>query len=1383
MVSSSERVTEENGAKKTALSKSSAFQQRTAALKPLCKHTFYLDVKNRSVLAKIEGKIRALGGNIELFLDKDVTHIVTDKEIPAVNSRQDIKSPITPKQIGENKSVDSQKGGHGGDRTPNHVTGRLKTRVSAMLEKARGTPTQIEKDIFTEAERLGITVWTIEKGLTWLDKVALSLKPPSRHSSTLGSRYNFRDLKYYIKFESFDRRSRPVFRELPSWPRVNLCGAAAGDAALLTTPPAHFVPSHRNMTRTTVPPTAAVINANSIIRAANPGKTPQQQDVLPKEPEVDRVPPHPAILNLNQRLQQRLSSTKLKQINVPLQEKQQPVNTAKEEANNIPGYCELCRVNFTQQYEHFGSEKHLKFVGDAKNYTEVDDLISKSRLEQFLTLNNYQVPSSTIKDNSNSPVLAMSSTRSFQTRAGSVGGGTSTRPRRHTTFNNSYLEISVDDDLMRPPECARETRSARHSQTKAPSPESDTFWTSGRPKRACIKRKRSSTEDKPPMSSNQAYYRVEVCNSKALRSTTETVNVNSTHVNSTKHHAAERSVETSANESKTTTTTATANSREENGDDKGLIVKFRRMRNSELKQLNNEAVNFLFPRKDDSSSEEDIDDNCPETTVSSGKAAEISVVISSEDDETVDEINETDTKEQIRTNKNKEEVDTDENHSLDSNWSDSNAKKNLNHKRRRTHAEAFINDNQKYYKFETPGSRLRYQGTFMSTHDLNTEQSIRPRFNGENPIDAAEDSVVESSEEDPECKPEAQTTRKLRLEDVKYSYEMRPASEPWYQTFVRQDQGLEHYSYHKSFSEGGAYKPFYLPHQLPPLQPLDPRVCFAAYERLKRLILEETDISPNPTPCSSTGNSTPTNNEPSTTKTAQQQEDTATNSNNEQPAAEILLNGTNNDIDESSVVDVKIEVVGQDVDEVDSLDMEEGSSCNSSHGQGSLEGENAAEEEAVADSKDTTRIDLEQRRQQRQRQKRLMKAGTSGRSPGRNSRKSPRQHASTLAILSLLQQRKRRDAIRSKSGCNASLDTIQEQEELAQSTSAQSLSKHPADTSTTCCIEPQSIAAQELAKLMSTIDRMNAAIAAETDDIEDFHVDISVPTEAETPLLQCYSKTDAIAILEDYEKHKNVLSKTGLSHGANKRSYSPGKKPGRKRKKKRKNMTGWPNVVKKLNVGNCRKEMDESTMDSLSVTAESEDDTNDVTLPTDANESEDIVGKFETDEDYDVKLFNMQLTPLSSPKPPTNRTSRINSRTSVKSDKKTNCNSAFNNVSDTKNRVQVKEETLSEDDSLSNCKQTKIIDLSHHCFKTDHKSETATGANFQPVVRVEKMNNRQLRSSGVGFKGKSKSVSRSPPVRSGSPPRAQRPTSRRMPASPRSPRVLRKPRGRWYRER
>lgn len=1081
-------------------------------------------------------------------------------------------------------------------------------------------------------------------------------------------------------------------------------------------------------------------------------------------------------------------------------------------------------------------------------------------------------------------------------------GGTSTRPRRHTTFTNSYLEISVDDDMMRTPECARETRetrSTRNAQMKAASPESDTFWTSGRPKRACIKRKRSSSDDKL-ISNNQSYYRVEVLNNKVKSNVIESAAANANSNSTTSKHNNETTYK-DAVEIKT-------NSREQNGgggsdrlpthgDDKGLIVKFRRMRNSELKQLNNEAVNFLFPRKDDSSSEEDLDDNCPETTVSSGKAAEISVVISSEDDETVEEINETDTKEQIRSNKKKEEIDTDENQSLDSNWSDCH-KKNHNNKRRRTHAEAFINDNQKYYKFETPGSRLRYQGTFMSTHDLNIEQQLRPRLNGEISIDT-EDSV-EYSGEDLEEKP---SKKRLRLEDVKYSYELRPASEPWYQTFVRQDQGLENYNYHKSFSEPGHYKPFYLPHQLPPLQPLDPRVCFTAYDRLKRLILEEAGISPNPTPCSSTGNSTPTNNiqaAQNNTVTAPQQqlnggqeEISAVQPDEDGKKSEInSVGGSGSEgggASSGSNVASPLGVEGErDGSIVADLEEEASSNSNSSNSRGdggsvSLPGDVVDGEVAGADTskkdkiKDAkinvdaentaiiSKIDLEQRRQQRRRQKRLLKVGkVSGRSPGRNARKSPRQHASTLAILSLLQQRKRREMNRSKSDLDNSnttdsngLDPIQE--DPTSTSQAHTLTKHSTSDPSPSTIEPQSAEAKELAKLVATIERMNAVIAAETGDITDFHVDVDVGS-SET-LLQSYSKTDAIAILEDYEKNKDVLSKTGLSHGANKRSYSPGKKPGRKRKKKRKNMTGWPNVVKKLSASNNfnKKDLDDSTVDSLSITADSEDldDTNNVSLaalPGDSNDS--IHLKFEVDEEYDIKMSLTALnrlqshrSPSPSPKPPTNRNSRINSRSSIKSDKlctkkcvkevkstndASNYSSAnncvYNNASDnnigtrntSNNRVNVKEETFSENDMedtedfLSNCidtnsKETKFIDLSHHWkdhVKPTRNSEINSSSEtnspqFQPVVRVEKLNNRQLRSSGVTSATKgalSNTVARSPTrsvstTRSstpGSPPRSlsssrggskPRASTRRMPASPRSPRVLRKPRGRWYRER
>lgn len=190
-------------------------------------------------------------------------------------------------------------------------------------------------------------------------------------------------------------------------------------------------------------------------------------------------------------------------------------------------------------------------------------------------------------------------------------------------------------------------------------------------------------------------------------------------------------------------------------DDKGLIVKFRKIRNSELTYLNNEAENFLFPKKDDSS-DEDPDADGPNTTVSTGKN-DSTLLLSSENDKKTEPVSETsrrnkrlDSQTKIksedeqtsdgysatgsrkrnqewrgnkRIKREEEEEECAENGamrkksrvdgrlgkfkvedegSLDSNYSESSMSKK---KKRRTHAEAFIMDNQKYYKFETPGSR------------------------------------------------------------------------------------------------------------------------------------------------------------------------------------------------------------------------------------------------------------------------------------------------------------------------------------------------------------------------------------------------------------------------------------------------------------------------------------------------------------------------------------------------------------------------------------------------------------------------------------------------------------------------------------------------------
>lgn len=185
-------------------------------------------------------------------------------------------------------------------------------------------------------------------------------------------------------------------------------------------------------------------------------------------------------------------------------------------------------------------------------------------------------------------------------------------------------------------------------------------WSSGRPKRSCIRAKRLSLDDHT--SSNcKTYYKVEVVTGKAKS-------------NSTDQEKNKRPISQSPK-------------REDGRKDTGLIVKFKKLRNSELIQLNNEATNFLFPKKDDSDREDDeiaIND-CKRTNIINvhEKSHNTSVASDSED-----------------CGKKTQNIKLEDERSADSISSHKIKKK------RRTHAEAFILDNQKYYKFETPGSRL-----------------------------------------------------------------------------------------------------------------------------------------------------------------------------------------------------------------------------------------------------------------------------------------------------------------------------------------------------------------------------------------------------------------------------------------------------------------------------------------------------------------------------------------------------------------------------------------------------------------------------------------------------------------------------------------------------
>lgn len=350
---------------------------------------------------------------------------------------------------------------------------------------------------------------------------------------------------------------------------------------------------------------------------------------------------------------------------------------------------------------------------------------------------------------------------------------------------------------------------------------------------------------------------------------------------------------------------------------------------------------------------------------------------------------------------------------------------------------------------------------------------------------------------------------------------------------------------------------------------------------------------------------------------------------------------------------------------------------------------------------------------------------------GRNPRKSPRQHASTLAILSsLVHHRKKRDLNKSRSSdFNSSgsprtkLSVIKEENKE---------SKEP---------EP------DYEEIESGIDKMLSE-SQDLPQLEIFQVDDCVD-------IRC--NPDAIEALESYEQSKD----TGDYAAVAKRllNGTTNRKPGRKKKT---NRTGWPNKNRRnllrKDHSTTREEDETRSVDSLSVNADSEDN----------------------EENYstDVNSINKVAKSLGITK--------LNNSADVKTDQsKGRKRSELNHTGDKIDRVQ-----LLRKDSTDNCAEIVVASVEDKmdCVNVDlEKWENAEkvlaakltnsdilnpGAQFQPFVRVQKLDNdivvrhghRRLRSSSSPRRGNVK-----------------RP--RRAPSSPKSPRMLRKPRGRWYRER
>ncbi|XP_034940806.1 trichohyalin-like isoform X2 [Chelonus insularis] len=294
-------------------------------------------------------------------------------------------------------------------------------------------------------------------------------------------------------------------------------------------------------------------------------------------------------------------------------------------------------------------------------------------------------------------------------------------------------------------------------------------------------RQRLSVEERL-IEDNRAYYKVEVLGNKLRSSVAHVSNNQSLPV---KEVEKEKEVKKDDGPSS----------------EKPVVVRFKRVRKSELSLLSDEAESFMFgeSRRDDWSNSSDWNNEKSNSSSSSILPNDTE----SEEDNTKASSSIISSPSRTATTNLliKQEL-------LDEDSQDSSHTGRAR-KRRRTQTEVLIKENTDYYKFETPGSRLRFQGLTTpqckesEVHELKSLEKSpnKDQPEGENKID----SVTNTEEKLYPSKPSAE------VEKMKFSFESVPKSEPWYQTYQRQDEGAEFWH---SFSDSDAKKPFLLPYEI-----------------------------------------------------------------------------------------------------------------------------------------------------------------------------------------------------------------------------------------------------------------------------------------------------------------------------------------------------------------------------------------------------------------------------------------------------------------------------------------------------------------------------------------------------------------------------------------
>ncbi|XP_046688208.1 uncharacterized protein LOC124373943 [Homalodisca vitripennis] len=280
-----------------------------------------------------------------------------------------------------------------------------------------------------------------------------------------------------------------------------------------------------------------------------------------------------------------------------------------------------------------------------------------------------------------------------------------------------------------------------------------------------VQKKRLSVEEKL-IEDNRTYYKVEVLNSK-LRSTGYYISQSQRELELSKANGNDGCV--------TQNSTEPAKTEVKSEEKEPVVVRFKKVRQTELSLLSDEAESFMFGEP-------------------SRRESSVSTESSEEDDEI--SLKESDDHDRI---KYKKEVLDESSLGSCSIASSSTSSR----RKRKSPEESFLQDNAEYYKFEATGSRLRFHGNLFPPTPIPEckkgieEISAKQESSNDSKLGNSLKVKLDESDFEPEniideekipCDGSTNS-----YNDLEFSFESAPKHESWYQTFKRQDECSEFY--------------------------------------------------------------------------------------------------------------------------------------------------------------------------------------------------------------------------------------------------------------------------------------------------------------------------------------------------------------------------------------------------------------------------------------------------------------------------------------------------------------------------------------------------------------------------------------------------------------